>query len=52
MPLTLKHDPAFELESEMQRLAINAEQPGATIADRVAAAKAAARVQVVRMDRS
>jgi hypothetical protein len=50
--LTLKEDPAFELESEMQRLAIIAEQPGATIADRVAAAKAAARVQVVRMDRS
>ena len=48
----LKEDVAFELESEAQRLAIIASQPGATTAQRVAAAKAAARVQVVRMDRA
>ena len=48
---TLKEDVAFELESEAQELAIIASQPGATTAQRVAAAKAAARVQVVRMDR-
>ena len=50
--VSTKEDPAYELESEMQRLAIIAEQPGATIADRVAAAKAAAKVQIIRMDRS
>ena len=47
----MKNDPAYNLEVEAQRLKIIAEQPGATTEDRVAAAKAAARVQVVRMDR-
>jgi hypothetical protein len=46
---TMKNDPAYKLEAEAQRLKIIAEQPGATTKDRVAAAKAAAKVQVVRM---
>ena len=45
----MKNDPAYKLEAEAQRLKIIAEQPGATTADRVNAAKAAAKVQVVRM---
>jgi hypothetical protein len=47
----MKNDPAYNLEVEAQRLKIIAEQPGATTEDRVAAAKAEARVQVVKMDR-
>jgi len=50
--LSMKNDPAYLLEAEAQKLKIIAEQPGATTEDRVAAAKAAARVQVVRMDRA
>lgn len=48
----LKNDPAFELEAEAQRLAIIAAQPDATTADRVNAAKAQARVQMIRMSRA